>query len=165
MGRPGYLLVNDSNLDWNQSLPAVESFDQQRGLKHVLLDEYGLSEPAAYVPEAELWSCQEASPSNGGQWAVVSAGNIADGHNCLWLMRYPHEVLAGGSMYAFQLPQAIPAAGTPGGPPLPEAYRYFGGVPGIDPRPIFLNIIRDPPQLQPTMDRMQAMAAAARQKK
>jgi hypothetical protein len=59
----------------------------------------------------------------------------------------------------------IPAAGTPGGPPLRDAYRYFGGVPGIDPRPIFLNIIRDPQQLQPTMDQMQAMAAAARKKK
>ena len=165
MGRPGYLLVNDSNLDWNQSLPAVETFVQQRGLKHVLLDEYGLSEPVAYVPEAELWSCQEPSPSDGGQWAVVSVGSIADGHNCLWLMRYPHEVLAGGSMYAFQLPQSIPAAGTPAGPPLREAYRYFGGVPGIDPRPIFLNIIRNPEQLQPTMDRMQEMMQAAAQQK
>jgi len=165
MGRPGYLLVNDSNLDWNQSLPAVETFVQQRGIKHVLLDEYGLSEPGAYVPEAELWSCQEPSPSDGGRWAVVSVGSIADGHNCLWLMRYPHEVLAGGSMYAFQLPQSIPAAGTPAGPPLREAYRYFGGVPGIDPRPIFLNIIRNPEQLQPTMDRMQEMMQAAAQQK
>jgi len=165
MGRPGYLLVNDSNLDWNQSLPAVETFVQQHGLKHVLLDEYGLSEPGAYVPEAELWSCQEPSPSDGGRWAVVSVGSIADGHNCLWLMRYPHEVLAGGSMYAFQLPQSIPAAGTPAGPPLRDAYRYFGGVPGIDPRPIFLNIIRNPEQLQPTMDRMQEMMQAAAQQK
>ncbi len=164
MGRPGYLLVNDSNLDWNQALPQVENFVQQRGLNHVLLDEYGFSEPSAYVPQAQLWSCQEASPSDGGQWAVVSASSIADGHNCLWLMRYPHQVLAGGSMYAIQLPLAIPAAGTPGGPPLPEDYRYIGGFP-FDPRSIFLTCIRDPQQLQPTMDRMQAMAQAAAQKK
>ena len=26
LGRPGYLLVNDSNIDWNQALPQVESF-------------------------------------------------------------------------------------------------------------------------------------------
>ena len=34
MGRPGYLLVNDSNLDWNHALPEVESFVRQRGLNH-----------------------------------------------------------------------------------------------------------------------------------
>jgi hypothetical protein len=167
MGRPGYLLVNDSNIDWNHALPQVETFVRQRGLNHVLLDEYGFSEPTAYVPEARLWSCQEASPADGGQWAVVSAGSIADAHNCLWLMGYPHQVLAGGSMYAIQLPPVIPAAGSPGGPPLPEGYRYLGGMPLMmgDPRDMFLNCIRHPEQLQPTIDRMMAMAAAAQQKK
>jgi hypothetical protein len=167
MGRPGYLLVNDSNIDWNHALPQVETFVRQRGLNHVLLDEYGFSEPNAYVPEARLWSCQEASPADGGQWSVVSAGSIADAHNCLWLMGYPHQVLAGGSMYAIQLPPVIPAAGSPGGPPLPEAYRYLGGMPLMmgDPRDMFLNCIRHPEQLQPTIDRMMAMAAAAQQKK
>jgi len=165
MGRPGYILVNDSNLDWNQALPEVESFVRQRGLSQVLLDEWGFSEPAAYVSRAQLWNCQEPSPSDGGQWAVVSANNIADGRNCLWLMQYPHQVLAGGSMYAIKLPPMIPAPGTPGGPPLPEAYRYLGPFPGFDVRQMFLNCIRDPQQLQPTMDRMQAMAEAAAQKK
>ena len=61
MGQPGYLLVNDSNLDWNQALPEVESFVRERGLNRILLDEYGFSEPAAYVPQAQLWSCQEPS--------------------------------------------------------------------------------------------------------
>jgi hypothetical protein len=165
IGQPGYILVNDSNLDWNQALPEVENFVRHRGLNRVLLDEYGFSEPTAYVPQAQLWSCQEPSPSDAGQWAAVSAASIADGHNCLWLMRYPHQALAGGSMYAIQLPQMIPAAGTPGGPPLPEAYRYFGGFPGFDLRPMFLRCIRDPQQLQPTLDRLQAMAEAAAQKK
>ena len=165
MGRPAYLLVNDSNLDWNQSLPEVEKFVRQRGLNQILLDEYGFSEPTVYVPEAQLWRCQEPSPADGGRWVAVSASNIADGSNCLWLMQYPHEALAGGSMYAIQLPQTIPAAGTPGGPPLPEAYRYFGGAPGFDVRAIFANCIRDPQQLQPTMDRMQASFQAAAQKK
>ena len=125
----------------------------------------GFSEPAAYVPQAQLWSCQQPSSSDGGQWAAVSAGNIADGHNCLWLMHYPHQVLAGGSMYAIQLPEMIPTAGTPGGPPLPEAYRYLGGFVGFDPFPMFLNCVRDPQQLQPTLDRLQAMMKAAAQKK
>jgi hypothetical protein len=144
----------------------VEDFVQQRGLDRILLDEYGFSEPTAYVPQAQLWSCQGAQPSDAGQWVVVSAGSIADAHNCLWLIRYPHQVLAGGSMYAFQLPQTIPAPGSPGGPPLPEEYRYLGGFSGIgDPTLMFLNCIRHPEQLQPTMDRMQALAAAAQKKK
>src|SRR5258707_969453 len=113
MGQPGYLLVNDSNLDWNQSLPEVENFVRQRGLSQILLDEYGFSEPGAYVSQAQIWSCQQPSPADGGQWAVVSANNVPAGSNCPWLMRYPHQTLAGGGMYAIQLPPTIPAAGTP----------------------------------------------------
>ena len=168
MGRPGYLLVNDSNLDWNQSLPEVERFVQQRGFDHILLDEYGFSEPNAYVPQAQLWSCQEATAADGGRWAVVSANNLADGHNCLWIMKHPQQVvtLAGGSMYALQLPQIIPAAGAPDGPPLPVDYRYLGGISfGVDPSAMFMTVIRDPNQLQPTMDRMLAIGAAAQKKK
>jgi 4-amino-4-deoxy-L-arabinose transferase-like glycosyltransferase len=168
MGRPGYLLVNDSNIDWNQALPEVEKFVQQRGITNILLDEYGFSEPTAYVSEARLWSCQEASAADAGQWAVVSAGSIADAHNCLWLLKHPQQtvVLAGGSMYAFQLPKVVPAAGSPDGPPLPQNYTYLGGM-GLmgDPRTMFLNVIRDPNQLQPTLDRMMAMAAAQNKKK
>lgn len=165
-GRPGYLLVNDSNLDWSQAFPEVATFVRQKGLKQVLFDEYGFSEPYTYIPEAKIWSCQEATKADGGQLAIVSASSIADGHNCLWLTQYPHQALAGGGMYAFQLPPIIPEAGTPGGPPLPEAYRFLAGAPGIDPRPIFLNCIRDPEQLQPTVDRMQAaFEEAARKKK
>jgi hypothetical protein len=67
-------------------------------------------------------------------------------------------------MYAIQLPQTIPAAGRPGGPPLPEDYRYFGGAP-FDIRGIFSKCIRDPQQLQPIMDRMMAGMQAAAQKK
>jgi len=164
LGRPGYLLVNDSNIDWNHALPEVEKFVQQRRLDHILLDEYGFAEPTAYVPQARLWSCQEPSAADAGQWVVVSAGSIADAHNCLWLMKHPQQVviLAGGSMYALQLPQAIPAAGSPDGPPLRETFRYIGGMGMMgDPRTMFLTCIRDPNQLQPTMDRMMAIAAAA----
>src|SRR5712692_3949775 len=114
MGRPGYALVNDSNLDWNQALPDVESFVRQHGLNQILLDEYGFSEPTAYVPQAQLWSCQQPSPADGGQWAVVSVSSIADGHNCLWLMHYPHQALAGGSMYAFSSRKRFPQRARPG---------------------------------------------------
>lgn len=156
MGRPGYDLVNDSNLDWNQALPQVETFVNQRGLPQVLLDEYGFSDPTAYVPQALPWDCQQPAAHDGGRWAVVSANYMADSGDCIWLMRYPHEVLAGGSMYAVHLPLVIPEAGQPGGPPLPADYRYIGGMRDFDPRPILANCIRDPQQLQPTMDRIQA---------
>ncbi len=161
---PGYLMVNDSNLDWNQALPTVETFVQTRGLNHVLLDEYGFSDPTAYLPQAQIWSCQQPSPQDGGQLAIVSASNIADGSNCLWLMNYPHQALAGGGMYAIQLPQTIPTAGSPAGPPLSDGYRYFGGFP-MDSRPIFMNCIRYPEQIQPTLDRMRAMFEAYRKNK
>jgi hypothetical protein len=165
-GRPGYALVSDSNLDWNQALPEVEDFVQRHGLKHVLLDEYGFSDPTVYVPESQFWYCQQPSSEDGGQWAVVSANLIEDGHNCPWLLRLPHEPLAGGSMYAFQLPAVIPPAGTPGGPPLPEEYHQFGGqpIPG-DLRLLFLSCIRDPQQLQPTWDRMTAIMQAEMEKR
>jgi hypothetical protein len=158
-GRPGYELVNDSNLDWNHALPEVETFVGRQGLKHVLLDEYGFSDPHPYVSQAQLWDCQRPASSDGGQWAVVSANLIADGSNCRWLFGYPHQALAGGSMYAFRLPDKIPAAGAPGGPPAPEDYRFFGGmgVNGVDFRTIIGDCVRDPQQLRPTMRRFEAM--------
>jgi hypothetical protein len=168
MGRPGYTLLNDSNLDWNQALPEVQRFAQQHGLKHVLLDEYGFSQPEVYVPEAQFWNCQEPVPSDGDQWVAVSASMIEDGHNCLWLMQYPHVALAGGSMYCLRLPATIPAQGSPGGPPLPADRRNFGGFAGQeDFRLVLLNCIRDPQQLQPTLERIQAtfQALAQKQKK
>lgn len=165
LGRPGYTLVNDSNLDWNQSLPEVESFLRQRGVHNVLLDEYGFLEPVAYVPQAQLWDCQQPDPHDGGQWAVISANFIDDSGNCVWLLHYPHQVLAGGSMYAIQLPAIIPAAGQPGGPPLPADYHYFAGISGFDPRKTFLTCVRDPEQMQPIMDQFEAMSEQSRKKK
>jgi hypothetical protein len=164
-GRPVYTLVNDSNVDWNQALPEVENFVRQRGLTRILLDEYGFAEPGVYVPEALIWSCQQPGAHDGGQWAVVSANYLVDSANCIWLMQYPHEVLAGGSMYAVQLPEIIPAAGQPGGPPLPADYRYILGQTEFDPLSIFSICARDPQQLQPTMDRMITMGQNARKKK
>jgi 4-amino-4-deoxy-L-arabinose transferase-like glycosyltransferase len=160
-GRPGYLLVGDSNFDWNQGLLEAENFVQRRGLSHLLIDPYSFSDPTVYVPQAQFWNCQQAVPEDGGQWAIVSANLIQESHNCTWLLQYPHQALAGGAMYAFQLPRVVPPAGTPGGPPLPENYRKFADLPFPgDVRLIWIKCIRDPSQLQPTWDRM----AAAMQK-
>jgi hypothetical protein len=162
-GHPAYELVSDSNLDWNQGFFDVEDFVHQRGFTHVLIDEYGFSEPSVYVPEARFWNCQEARPADGGQWAIVSANMIEDSHNCAWLLNFPHQALAGGSMYAFELPAVISAAGSPGGPPLPQNFRNFANVPiPGDSRLMFLDNIRDPQQLQPTWDRMMALQPQTR---
>jgi hypothetical protein len=80
---------------------------------------------------------------------------ILDGHNCAWLLQYPHEPLAGGSLYAFHLPEHIPEAGSPGGPPLPSAFRQFAGAP-IELRGFFLDLIHNPERLPKAMEEMQA---------
>lgn len=150
-GHLAYRLVNDSNVDWNQALPDVNRFAQQHGLSRVLVDEYGFTEPTVYIPQAELWDCQSPAPSDANQWAVVSAGMIEDGANCVWLLNFPHQPLAAGSMFAFQLPAVIPQVGDPGGPPPLSARRNWGGVP-FDLRALMERCIRDPQQLQPVYD-------------
>jgi hypothetical protein len=166
MGRDGFRLLNDSNLDWCQSFPEVRRFAEQKHLTNVLLDEYGFTEPTVYIPQARFWNCQEPAPADADQWAVVSAGMILDGHNCPWLLRYPHEPLAGGSMYAFHLPQTIPPAGVPGGPPLPDQFRNWAGMPGpTDFRAVSLQIVRDPREMKLVMDRMWREFEAQRRKR
>jgi hypothetical protein len=166
-GRPAYALVSDSNLDWNHALPEINQVVQQRGLSHVLLDQYGYIDTAIYVPQSQFWNCQQPAASDGGQWAFVSADMIEDAHNCLWLLHYPHEALAGGSVYLFHLPAVIPPVGDPAGPP-PESEMHSFGMPmpgNEDPRVIFLNCVRDSHQLQPTMDGMMARYRAEQEKR
>jgi hypothetical protein len=161
--RPAYEVVSDSNLDWDLELPDVEHFVQARGLDHVLIDSYNISDPAVYVPQGSLWDCQAATAADAGRWAIVSADMFADGANCTWMLATPHEALAGGSMYAFHLPETIPAPGSPGGPPLPADYRYVGGAP-FDWRGIFYRAIRDPHQMQAVMDDMMKTFAELKKK-
>jgi hypothetical protein len=155
-GRPAYTLVNDSNVDWNASLPEVKRFAERNGLRKINLDAYGMNDATAIVPQAELWDCQKPAAADAGQWAVISANMILDGHNCRWLMQYPHESLAGGSMYAIRLPQPIPAAGASGGPPLPSQCRNLWGMPGGDPRAMFQELIHHPEKIPEAIAKMQA---------
>jgi hypothetical protein len=154
MGHPAYDLVNDSNVDWDQSLPEVKRFAVQHGLQKIGLDAYGFSDPAVSVPQAQIWNCQTPTREDEGQWVALSANFILDGHNCVWLMQYPHEVLAGGSMYAIQLPAHIPAAGNAGGPPLPSEFHEFGGAP-FDVRGLFSHVIEHPDDLPRALEWMQ----------
>jgi hypothetical protein len=154
LGRPAYALVNDSNVDWNQSLPEVKRFSEQHGLQRIALDDYGFSDPTVFVPQAQPWTCQKPAPDDAGQWVALSANMILDGHNCAWLMQYPHETLAGGSMYAVHLHAHIPAAGSPGGPPPPSAFREFGGAP-FDIRGFFKHVYQYPDDLPRAVEWMQ----------
>jgi hypothetical protein len=154
LGRPAYTLVNDSNVDWNQSLPEVKRFAEQHGLQRIALDDYGFSDPTVFVPQAQPWTCQKPAPDDAGQWVALSANMILDGHNCGWLLQYPHEALAGGSMYAVHLQGHIPAAGSLGGPPLPSDFREFGGAP-FDVRGFFTHVIQHPDDLPRAVEWMQ----------
>jgi len=155
MGRPAYTLMNDSNVDWNQSLPEVKRFADQHGLAKIGLDEYGFSDPTPFVPQAHFWNCQKPAPEDAGEWVVISASMILDGHNCGWLMQYPNETLASGSMYAVHLHDQIPSAGRPGGPPLPSAFRQWGGLP-FDGQSFFEHLVQHPQDLPRGFDWTQA---------
>ncbi len=152
LGKPGYLLVNDSNLDWDHAFPQVEEFLRQRSLSSVLFDSYGFTGPDAFAPHARPWNCQTPAQSDAGQWAIVSGNNLADARNCLWLTAYEHVPLAGGSIYAFRLPNVIPPAGQPGGPPLPDQMHYFFSPKGLklDVRDVFAKAVQQPEQLEAT---------------
>lgn len=154
-GRPAYSLMSDSNVDWNQSIPEATRFAEQRGLQKIALDWYGLTDSTRDVPGAYKWNCEQPSISDGGQWAVVSANVIFDSRNCSWLLMYPHESLAGGSMLAVHLPQTIPSAGNPGGPPLPSQYHPFFGFPLFDIRTLFLDLIQNPDKIPEVYGRLE----------
>ncbi len=154
LGHPAYALVNDSNVDWNQALPEVKRFADQHGLQKIKVDEYGFNDPSVSVPQSEFWDCQRPTAADDGQWAVVSANMIMDGHNCVWLMQYRQQPLAGGSMYAVHLPEHIPPAGSLGGPPLPSAFRQFVGAP-FDVRVYHLDVFHHPEKLPQAIEEMQ----------
>jgi hypothetical protein len=78
---------------------------------------------------------------------------ILDGHNCPWLTLYPHQSLAGGSMYAVHLPDPIPAPGSAGGPPIPADFHNFGGLP-FDMRAFFREVTQNPDRLPAAMQEM-----------
>ena len=166
-GHPNYYLLNDSNVTWNEGLPAVERFARQQGLSKILLDWSSLSDPAIVVPEAQPWDCQAPADSDAGQWVAVTAVAILENHNCGYLQQYPHQQLGGGGFYVFKLPAPIPVAGTPGGPPLVSDRKLMWGMP-FDMRGWTVNLERHPEQLPAAMkaqiEKFQEQAKQARKK-
>jgi hypothetical protein len=157
-GRPAYELMSDSNVDWNQALPEVERFTERHGLANLPLDSYGLSDDTFFVPKSHVWDCQAPAQRDAGRWVVVSANMILDSHNCAWLLRYSREVLAGGSMYGFQLPSPIPPDGAPGGPPRAADRRAFLWIP-FDFKAVTLQLLRHPEGIPEAMKQMQEQMA------
>lgn len=145
-GRPAYRLLNDSNVSWNGALPAVETFIQQHRLHRMALDWASLSDPQIVVPEAEAWDCQEPSAADARQWVAVTAVSIVENRPCAWLEHYPHQALAGGEFYAFQMPPVIPQPGTPNGPPSKSQRRMMWGMP-FDIRGFCVDLERHPEKL------------------
>lgn len=154
---PIYWWASDSNVDWNQALPEVRSFADRHGLKTLGVDFYGLTDPTITVPQARFWDCQQPAPEDANQWVVISSNVILDAQNCAWVMQYPHEMLAGGSMWAVHLPPAIPAAGTPGGPPPASRRKTFLGMPvPVDPRLPTISLFHHPEWLPQVCADMEA---------
>ena len=152
-GRPIYYVLNDSNVSWNEALPEVRRFAEQQHLSEVRLDWASLSDPAIVVPQATIWDCQAPASTDAGQWVVVAAVSILENHNCGYLRQYPSRQLAGAAFYAFQLPTPIPAAGTPGGPPVVSERRIMWGMP-MDLRAFVVNVERHPERLPAEMRAM-----------
>jgi Dolichyl-phosphate-mannose-protein mannosyltransferase len=164
-GRPVYYLLNDSNVTWNEGLPAVEEFVQRQQLKRIPLDWASLADPAIVVPETQPWDCQSPTQADAGQWVAVTAVSLLENHNCSYLRQYPSQALAGGAFYAFKLPASIPAAGVPGGPPRTTDRKMMWGMPwGF--RDWVVKVERHPSELpaelQAFMRRFQEQARANR---
>ena len=127
MGRPAWMLVNGGNLDWNQSLDQAEKFARARGIKDLPVQPFIAADVRAWVPRGRLWNCAYADSNDAGRWVVISAGNLIQDQTCSWLWQYPHQELAGGSMFAVHLPELVPPPGTPGRPAIaPLAVHRFG---------------------------------------
>ena len=152
LGHPAYTLISDSNVDWNQSFPDAEAWVQQRGIKSIGVDEYGFIDPVWSIPQAHVWDCQRPTAQEAGQWQIISANMLIDGHNCKWLLQYEREPIAHGSMYAVRIPNPLPQPGSPGGPPAPGAPPFLGYA--VDFRALFVGLEQHPDRLPDEVARM-----------
>jgi hypothetical protein len=152
-GRPPYYLLNDSNVSWNEGLPAVGRFAREQHLDEIALDWASLSDAALVVPQARMWNCQTPADRDAGQWVAVAAISILENRNCGYLVSYPKRELAGGSFYLFRLPSPIPPAGAPGGSPLPSSRKNLWGIP-FDVRDWSVQVERHPDSLYGEMQNL-----------
>lgn len=103
LGTPKPEIVAESNLDWGQSLIAVNDFVREHRIARIYLDSMSPLSPEVYVPNAAEWFCDDfSSPSP--EWVAVSADFVRRRPpTCIGLMRYQHWLLADGTVYVFRI--------------------------------------------------------------
>jgi len=103
LGTPKQEIVAESNLDWGQSLLAVNAFAREHQIPKIYMDSMSPLSPTVYVPNAAEWFCDDfSSPSP--EWVAVSADFVRRvPPTCIGLMRYQHWALADGTMYVFRI--------------------------------------------------------------
>ena len=103
LGTPKQEIVAESNLDWGQSLLAVDAFVHEHNIPRIYMDSMSPLSPTVYVPNAAEWFCDDVS-SPSPEWAAVSADFVRRSPpTCIGLMRYQHWALADGTMYIFRI--------------------------------------------------------------
>jgi hypothetical protein len=111
LGTPKQEIVAESNLDWGQSLIAVNDFVREHHIPRIYLDSMSPLSPEVYVSNAAEWFCDDfSSPSP--EWVAVSADFVRrTPPTCIGLMRYQHWSLADGTVYVFRISDESYAAG------------------------------------------------------
>jgi len=100
---PAQDIVNDSNLDWGQSLPAIEQFRAEHGIANIYVNSAALTDPNLYIDGAKPWICGEPIPQD-AEWLAVSANYLTKGQpNCNYLFRLPFSQIGHGTTYIFHI--------------------------------------------------------------
>ncbi|HTC93386.1 MAG TPA: glycosyltransferase family 39 protein [Terriglobales bacterium] len=103
LGVPKQEITTDSNLDWGQALPAVAAFAAQQKIQTIYVESFTLLPPAAYIPQAKPWKCDNPGVEL-PQWAAVSTNFLTRQEpTCIGLMKYQHWQLPGDAMVVFHI--------------------------------------------------------------
>jgi Dolichyl-phosphate-mannose-protein mannosyltransferase len=103
LGTPKQEIVAESNLDWGQSLLAVDAFVLEHNIPKIYMDSMSPLSPTVYVANAAEWFCDDLS-SPSPEWVAVSTDFVRRSPpTCIGLMRYQHWELADGTMYIFRI--------------------------------------------------------------
>ena len=109
--KAGPYLLDDSNLDWGQDLPALARWQHAHPEATPLrLMYFGTADPGAYGVDAAEMSREEIGDPHSGYYAVSAhylvrfrALGIRTGEDLDWLRRYEPIGRAGGSIYIFRI--------------------------------------------------------------
>ena len=104
---PAQDIVNDSNLDWGQSLPAIEQFRAEHGISNLYVNSATMTEPNLYIQGAKPWICGEGIPKE-AEWLAVSANYITSGPpSCNYLFKWQYSIVGQGTTYIFHIQRIV----------------------------------------------------------